>query len=63
MVSSGFDVADRKIVEELNAGGLVITGDIPLASEVIDIGGYVLNPRGEMYSSMAVYTIEFSISL
>ncbi len=29
----------------------MITGDIPLASEVIDNGGKALNPRGEMYST------------
>ena len=49
-VSSGFDVADSKIVEKLSAGDLVITGDIPLANEVITKGAHALNPRGEMYS-------------
>jgi uncharacterized protein YaiI (UPF0178 family) len=28
----------------------VITGDIPLASDVIEKGGHALNPRGEMYT-------------
>ena len=32
-VQSGFDVADNEIVSRLNAGDLVITADIPLASE------------------------------
>ena len=50
-VSSGFDVADKMISEQLRAGDLVITADIPLAAEVIEKGGYALNPRGEMYSS------------
>lgn len=50
-VRSGFDVADNEIVKRLNDGDLVITGDIPLASEVIDKGGKALNPRGEMYST------------
>ncbi len=50
-VPSGFDVADNEIVNQLNAGDLVITGDIPLAAEVIEKGGYALNPRGEMYSA------------
>ena len=50
-VSAGFDVADKKISELLRAGDLVITADIPLAAEVIEKGGYALNPRGEMYSS------------
>lgn len=50
-VTSGFDVADNEIVKRLSQGDLVITGDIPLASEIIDKGGIALNPRGELYSS------------
>ena len=50
-VTSGFDVADNEIVKRLSVGDLVITSDIPLAAEVIEKGGYVLNPRGELYSA------------
>ena len=50
-VGSGFDVADNEIVKRLGAGDLVITSDIPLAAEVIEKGGYALNPRGELYTS------------
>ena len=50
-VKSGFDVADNEIVKRLGVGDLVITGDIPLAAEVIEKGGYALNPRGELYST------------
>ena len=49
-VPSGFDVADNEIVNQLDAGDLVITADIPLAAEVIEKGGHALNPRGELYS-------------
>jgi hypothetical protein len=49
-VSSGFDVADNEIVKRLEAGDLVITADIPLAAEVIENGGFALNPRGELYT-------------
>jgi len=49
-VPSGFDVADNEIVKRLSASDLVITSDIPLAAEVIEKGGYALNPRGEFYS-------------
>ncbi|HDJ86178.1 MAG TPA: YaiI/YqxD family protein, partial [Chromatiales bacterium] len=49
-VPSGFDVADNEIVKRLGVGDLVITGDIPLAAEVIEKGGHALNPRGELYS-------------
>ncbi len=48
-VAAGFDVADNVIVQRLNPGDLVITGDIPLAAEVIEKGGHALNPRGERY--------------
>ena len=35
-VPAGFDVADNHIVEQVQAGDLVITADIPLAAAVID---------------------------
>ncbi|GAA0294742.1 YaiI/YqxD family protein [Psychrosphaera sp.] len=50
-VSSGFDVADNYIVEQAKEGDLVITADIPLASEVIDKKAIALNPRGELYTT------------
>ena len=49
-VPQGIDVADSRIVKDLEAGDLVITADIPLASDVIAKGGHALNPRGEFYS-------------
>jgi len=50
-VPSGFDVADNEIVRQLEKGDLVITGDIPLAAEVIEKGAHALNPRGELYTT------------
>lgn len=50
LVTGGFDMADNKIVEEMHAGDLVITADIPLADAVVSKGGQALNPRGELYS-------------
>jgi uncharacterized protein YaiI (UPF0178 family) len=50
LVAAGFDAADNAIVREMASGDLVITADIPLASEVIGQGGQALNPRGEFYS-------------
>jgi len=50
LVASGPDVADKEIVKLMSAGDLVITGDIPLAADVVEKGGYALNPRGELYS-------------
>ncbi len=49
-VHSGFDVADNAIVKNLSADDLVITGDIPLAYEVICKGGHAINHRGERYT-------------
>jgi len=49
-VQRGFDVADSHILRELQPGDLVVTADIPLASEVIAKGGHALNPRGEFYT-------------
>ena len=49
-VASGFDVADDEIVKRVEPGDLVITGDIPLAAEVLEKGGHALSPRGELYA-------------
>jgi hypothetical protein len=53
-VTAGFDVADSEIVQRLGVGDLVITGDIPLAAEVIEKGGNALSPRGELYSADSI---------
>ena len=50
LVTFGYDVADNEIVKRLRVGDLVITGDIPLAYEVIGKGGHAINPRGERYT-------------
>jgi uncharacterized protein YaiI (UPF0178 family) len=49
-VKPGFDVADNEILKRLEPTDLVVTGDIPLAAEVIKAGGHALNPRGEFYT-------------
>jgi uncharacterized protein YaiI (UPF0178 family) len=49
-VGAGFDVADNHIVQQAEAGDLVITADIPLAAEVIAKGCLALNPRGDLYT-------------
>ncbi len=50
-VARGFDVADDEIVRRVAAGDLVVTADLPLASEVIDRGAHALSPRGEAWST------------
>ena len=47
-VPSGFDVADRRIAQEVVAGDLVVTADVPLAAQVIAKGAVVIDPRGEL---------------
>ena len=46
-VPSGFDVADKEIVDRCSAGDLVVTNDIPLAAEVIEKGCYALSASME----------------
>lgn len=50
-VPSGLDVADNTIIDKIDPGDLVITGDIPLASKIVEKGGLGINPRGEVYSA------------
>ena len=50
-VASGFDIADDEIVKQVQQGDLVITSDIPLASEVIDKQAIALSPRGELMTA------------
>lgn len=49
-VAAGPDIADQEIVRLLEPGDLVITADIPLAADVIEKGGYALDPRGDFFS-------------
>ncbi|MFH1810604.1 MAG: YaiI/YqxD family protein [Pseudomonadota bacterium] len=47
-VARGFDVADSEIVRRVQPGDLVITADIPLAALVVEAGGHVIDPRGQL---------------
>ncbi|MBN2361747.1 MAG: YaiI/YqxD family protein [Deltaproteobacteria bacterium] len=47
-VARGFDVADSEIVRRVQAGDLVISADIPLAALVVEKGGHVIDPRGQL---------------
>jgi uncharacterized protein YaiI (UPF0178 family) len=53
-VPKGFDVADNEIVNRVAAGDLVVTADIPLASEVIAKRAKVITPRGEAYDAGSI---------
>lgn len=57
VVSNGFDAADQHIVERVEMHDIVITADIPLASEVLKKKARVLNPRGEIYTTNTIGSI------
>ena len=53
-VPSGFDEADYRIVQLMEAGDLVVTADIPLAAAGVKQGGHALGQavhRGERHRS------------
>jgi uncharacterized protein YaiI (UPF0178 family) len=56
-VKSGFDVADDEIVRRVKPGDLVITGDIPLAAEIVEKKALALNPRGELYTESNIRSL------
>jgi len=55
IVSEGADVADDKIVEMLAPGDVVITGDIPLASRVVEKSAIAIGVRGELFDDSSVH--------
>lgn len=50
IVEQGADEADHRIVEEVEAGDLVITADIPLADRIIAKDAHAIDHRGELYT-------------
>lgn len=50
LVRDGMNVADRRIVELVAPGDLVVTADIPLAAEVVAKGTEAIDPRGGLYT-------------
>mgnify|MGYP006057049557 CR=1 FL=1 len=53
-VPKGFDAADNEIAKRVQPEDLVITSDIPLASEVINKGAKVITPRGEAHDTGSI---------
>jgi uncharacterized protein YaiI (UPF0178 family) len=49
-VEQGADVADQRIVDEVEKEDLVVTTDIPLAAAVVAKGAVALDPRGTLYT-------------
>jgi uncharacterized protein YaiI (UPF0178 family) len=54
LVPSGADKADKKIVQLVKPGDLVITADIPLAADVVRKGGIALGMRGELFDQNSI---------
>ena len=50
IVSAGMNVADRRIVDLVQVGDLVVTADIPLAAQIVAKGAQALDPRGQLYT-------------
>ena len=53
-VINGADEADDRIVQMMQSGDVVITGDIPLASRVVENCGVAIGTRGEIYDDKSV---------
>ncbi len=54
VVSASFDAADDWIVEQVQAGDVVVTNDIPLASRSIKKGCRALSPSGHMFNEQNI---------
>jgi uncharacterized protein len=54
IVPGKFDAADDYVVEHLQAGDLVMTGDIPLAGRAIRAGAYALDFRGRWFTEQNI---------
>ncbi len=50
VVSGAFDAADDWIVAQLQPGDIVVTADIPLASQALKKGARVLGPAGKPFT-------------
>jgi len=53
-VAHGADSADRKIVELMRPGDIVVTADIPLAAASVEAGGIAIGMRGELFDEASV---------
>ena len=54
LVPDGMNVADRRIVELIEPGDLLVTADIPLAADVVSKGAEAIDPRGRLYSDLNI---------
>ena len=54
MVPQGADAADDWIVDNVEAGDLVITSDIPLAGRALNKGATVMGPTGKPFTEQSI---------
>lgn len=54
VVEDGPDAADDWIAEEIRAGDIVITADIPLAARCLEIGAYALGTHGNEFNTDSI---------
>ena len=54
IVDAGPDVADDWIAEQVAAGDIVVTNDIPLADRVLKAGGAALAPNGRAFTADSI---------
>ena len=54
LVPQGADAADDWIVEAAEAGDIVVTADIPLASRTLQKGAFVLGPTGRPFTEASI---------
>jgi uncharacterized protein len=54
VVTDGFDAADDWIAERAGPVGIVITGDVPLASRCVKAGATVIGPTGRAFTEASV---------
>ena len=50
VVGLGSNVADEHITQNMRAGDIVVTADIPLAALIVAAGGVAVDPRGKLYT-------------
>lgn len=54
VVSDAFDAADDWIVEQTDAGSVVITADILLADRCLKLGAAVVSPNGKPFTTASI---------
>lgn len=54
MVPQGADAADDWIVEHAEAGDIVVTSDIPLASRTLEKGAAAIGPTGKLFTRESI---------